>query len=294
MTAPHVSVVVPTRDKAPRLALTLACLAEQRDAPATEVVLVDDGCTDDTRAVAAAAPLPVVVVRGAERGRAAARNASAAAAAGENLVFLDDDVLVGSGFVAAHVAAAGPDRFVHGGLRELPSAERLLAELDGASAQQVRERRDALLAGTAGRRHRLVANALERAVAAMADGTLPDVAPWLGCVGANVSMSRGTWRAAGGFDEAYGLGWGCEDIELGMRLHRMGVRRVVTAEAAGIHLSHRRPDRWQQHDRNFRRLRSSYPVPSVEALPELLGPTGDPRRYAAAVREAERTGARPR
>lgn len=289
-----VSVVIPTRDKAPRLRLTLACLADQLGAPPAEVVVVDDGSTDGTAEVVAAATVPARLVQGGGGGRAAARNLGASAATGGYLVFLDDDILVGPGFVAAHVAAAGPDRFVHGRLRELASAERLVAELTGAGEEQVRARRDAVLAGTAGRGHRLFANALERGIEAMAGGALPDVAPWLGCVGANVAMPREAWLRAGGFDEAYGLVWGCEDLELGLRLHRAGLRREVCAAARGIHLSHRRPDRWEQHDRNLERFRLCHPIPSVEQLTRLLGPAGDPRVYVAAVRHAERPAGRAR
>jgi len=52
---PLASIVVPTRDKAPRLRLTLLCLAGQRDVGRFEVVVVDDGSRDHTRAVAAEA-----------------------------------------------------------------------------------------------------------------------------------------------------------------------------------------------------------------------------------------------
>ena len=50
-----VSVVVPTRNRARYLEVALASLRAQRGAPAHEVVVVDDGSTDDTRAVAAGA-----------------------------------------------------------------------------------------------------------------------------------------------------------------------------------------------------------------------------------------------
>jgi glycosyltransferase involved in cell wall biosynthesis len=289
--SPAVSVVIPSRDKADRLRLTLACLAGQTAAAELEVVLVDDGSRDQTRQVAAqaAAVLPLTVVDGGGRGRAAARNLGAARSLGRYLVFLDDDILVGPHFVAAHLAAAGADRFVHGRLRELAAADRLLAELTGRPADKVRQRCWAVLAGTAGHRYRVFGNALERAVEAMAAGTLPDVAPWLGCVGANVGMARSDWQRCGGFDEAFGLTWGCEDLELGLRLYRSGLRRVLAADAAGIHLTHRRPDRWDQHDRNFVRFRELHPIASVAELGHLLGPGGHPGRYAQAVLAATGT-----
>lgn len=287
---PEVSIVIPTRDKAPRLRLTLACLDRQQDAPPMEVVLVDDGSRDDTAQVAAAAGLPLRVVTGHGDGRAAARNLGASHSRAPYLVFLDDDIMVSPRFVAGHVAAAHPRRFVHGRLRELASADRLVRELDGAPAQQIRALRDQLFADQAGPRYRRFSNALERAVEAMADGSLPDVAPWLGCVGANVAMPRAAWLASDGFDERFGAIWGCEDLELGLRLHRAGLERYLAPDAAGVHLTHRRPDRWEQHERNLELFSRLHPIPAVTALTELLSSRGDPRRYVAMVA----SGAAPR
>jgi glycosyltransferase involved in cell wall biosynthesis len=281
------SVVIPTRDKASRLRLTLACLAGQAWVPAPEVVVVDDGSTDATPAVlaAAAADLPgLVVVPGGGGGRAVARNLGAGRAGGELLVFLDDDVLVGPGFLAAHRARARPDRFTHGRLRELPAAERLVAGLAGAAAGGARELRDALHAGgSRDPRHRLVANALERAVEAMSAGVLPDVAPWLGCVGANVSMPRAAWAALGGFDERFGRRWGCEDLELGLRLHAAGLCRQFAPDALGVHLTHPRPGRWAEHARSLDQLAALHPLAGVRALDALLSAAGDPHRYVEQV-----------
>jgi glycosyltransferase involved in cell wall biosynthesis len=280
---PEISVIIPTRDKAPRLRLTLACLAEQRDAPPTEVVLVDDGSKDNTAQVASAAGLPLRVVTGSGAGRATARNLGAARSRAPYLVFLDDDILVSPRFVAAHHAAARGDRFVHGRLRELVGADRLIAGLDGVSPAVIRARRQEVIAGTAGPLYRRFSNALERAVEGMADGSLPDVAPWLGCVGANVGMPRSAWQATGGFDERFGTRWGCEDLELGLRLHRAGIERHLAADALGIHLTHKRPDRWEQHAQNLELFARLHPIPAVTELPELLAQRGDPRRYVTAV-----------
>jgi len=101
-----VSVILRTRDEAPRLRLTLASLALEE----AEIVVVDDGSTDATAAVIAEAgrTMPVVPVRHATaQGRAAAANAGAAAATGDLLIFLDGDTLAGPGMVAAHRAAHG-------------------------------------------------------------------------------------------------------------------------------------------------------------------------------------------
>jgi GT2 family glycosyltransferase len=293
---PRASTIIASKDKAARLRLTLACLSGQAGVPAEvppQLIVVDDGTSADTRAVVAqaSADFDVVMVPGPRRGRAAARNAGARHATGDWLIFLDDDILVTAGFLAGHLAAAGDAVFGHGPLRELPAAERLLRDLDETDGAAIRAARDQLHSGALGPHFRLVANALERAIAGMADGTVDDVAPWLGCVGANVAMSRRAWDLAGGFDEDFGLTWGCEDLELGFRLHELGLRGVLVPEARGAHLSHPRSGRWEEHQENMGRFVRLHPVPSVMALPALLGRSGSPAAYAAAVRELCRSAA---
>ncbi|GII66808.1 hypothetical protein Skr01_68930 [Sphaerisporangium krabiense] len=292
-----VSVVIPTRDKASRLRLTLACLAGTDPADGlTEVVVVDDGSADATADVLAEAAerLPLRVVEGGGRGRAGARNLGAEHAEGGLLVFLDDDVLVGPRFVAEHYARFRPDRFVHGRLRELPAADHLVRTLDGAPYPDVRAARDLIHGGRSDNpRHRLKANALERAIEAMHGGDLPDAVPWLGCVGANVSMPRDLWERVGGFDAGFGEVWGCEDLELGLRLYQAGARRDLAPDALGVHLTHRRPARWDEHAANMDRFATLHPLPAVRELPTLLSASGDPTTYVTRVLTATRSTTPP-
>jgi GT2 family glycosyltransferase len=92
---PEVSLVICTRDRAAYLRACLAAVSAMRPAVAWELVLVDNGSSDDTPRVlaefAAAAAFPVTLVREARPGLAAARNAGVAAARGALLVFTDDD-----------------------------------------------------------------------------------------------------------------------------------------------------------------------------------------------------------
>ncbi|MER5307658.1 glycosyltransferase family 2 protein [Streptomyces sp. NPDC002773] len=288
------AVVVPTRGDHRRLRVTLACLAAQTDAPPHEVIVVDDNESDGRAALAGILAdvrdlLPLRSVPGPGRGRAAVRNAGAEAADAAWVVFLDADVVVGPRFLRAYADAVRPGVFLHGRMRELATAERLLTTLEGAGPAEIQRIAAELTAAPADARsrdplRRTMANALERAVEAMEAGTLPDVAGWLGFVGANSAVEKETWRSVGGFDEGFGRDWGCEDIEFGVRLHTAGLRRVLVPEAYGIHLSHARPGRWHQHGRNMERFALLHPLPAVRALTALLGPDGTPERYVAAVR----------
>jgi hypothetical protein len=92
--SPRVSVVTPAFDAAQTIGATVASVLGQtyRD---VELVVVDDGSTDSTAAIAEAHGEPVRVVRQENRGVAAARNRGIEAAAGELIAFCDaDDVLL--------------------------------------------------------------------------------------------------------------------------------------------------------------------------------------------------------
>ena len=88
---PAVTVVVPARDAAATLGATLEALAAQDLETAYEVIVVDDGSTDATAAIAESARLPVRVIRGPAEGPGSARNRGAEQARGRALAFTDAD-----------------------------------------------------------------------------------------------------------------------------------------------------------------------------------------------------------
>ena len=102
MSAPLVSAIVGVHNEERRLGECLASLLAQTYAP-LEVLVVDDGSTDGTVAVARAVA-GVRVVRRPHAGRAATLNAGAAEARGEIVLFLDGDLVFDPGYVAAMVA----------------------------------------------------------------------------------------------------------------------------------------------------------------------------------------------
>lgn len=121
--APLVTIVVITFDRGPSIRRCLATLVAQTHRP-LEVVVVDDGSTDDTAATveafAGTAPedVPVRLVRHAEnRGIGAARNTGIDAARGEYVAFTDDDGEARPDWIERLVgwAEREPDAWVFGG-----------------------------------------------------------------------------------------------------------------------------------------------------------------------------------
>jgi glycosyltransferase involved in cell wall biosynthesis len=105
VTTPVVSVVVPVLDAAGALPACLDCLAAQEGAPGYEVLVVDNGSTDATVAVAAGHPVGPRLLHEPVRGPYAARNTGIAAAEGRIVAFTDADCRPEPAWLAVGVAA---------------------------------------------------------------------------------------------------------------------------------------------------------------------------------------------
>ncbi len=87
---PRISVVIPTFNGAQRIGNCLAALQPQAERHDCEIVVVNDGSSDNTAKVVATYP-GVRLIHQANAGPAAARNRGAAASRGEIVLFTDDD-----------------------------------------------------------------------------------------------------------------------------------------------------------------------------------------------------------
>ena len=128
-----VSVIIPARNESRTIARLVTALLEQ--APAgwrVEVVLVDDGSTDDTVAVARAAGAHVLELgsRAGGGNPAVARNLGARFAAGDPLVFLDADCLPAPGWLGRVLAGHAAGAAVVGGALDLPPGLSPMARCD--------------------------------------------------------------------------------------------------------------------------------------------------------------------
>ncbi len=197
------------------LAETLAALMEQDIglAKSWEIVVVNDGSTDDTAeylAAAEAAPDSrlVVVSPGHNVGRAKARNLGARAAQGRFIVFLDDDIVAPSGLLAAHLELLLA-RDHCGTIGYAVTAERLV---DAPHFYYMDSRGTArLAAGPAPARYFVTQNA---------------------------AVPREAFLAIGGFDENFSA-YGFEDMEVAFRLEdEMGLRFRVLPSPVPSHVHH--------------------------------------------------------
>jgi GT2 family glycosyltransferase len=185
---PRVSVVVCTHNGAATIADCLEGVTTL-DYPEYEVVVIDDGSTDDTAAIAARFA-DVAIIRTENRGLSAARNTGLAHASGELVAYLDDDArpdpqwlryLARSFARTQHVGIGGPNI--------QPPAHSLMAR--------------AVAAGPGGPIHVLLTD------------TLAEHIP-----GCNMAFRREALRAVGGFDPRFRVAG--DDVDLCWRLQARG------------------------------------------------------------------------
>jgi glycosyltransferase involved in cell wall biosynthesis len=158
MTRLQASAIIPTYNHTRFVAAAVeSALAQTR--PPLEVIVVDDGSTDDTPAVLQSFAARVRAVRQPNRGVAAARNAGAALATGDVLAFLDaDDEWLPEKLESqiARLEAEPSLGLVHCGVEEVDAAGAVLGRrIDGLEGAAVEEelllfRRSVILGGGSG------------------------------------------------------------------------------------------------------------------------------------------------
>lgn len=285
---PDVSVVMTAHSKPERLALAIAGVMGQRGI-AHEFIIVADGASSGVmdRIARARQSHPIVLIETRNQGRAGARNTGAEAASAKVLVFLDDDILIENDFLRRHLTAQqkGPG-LVKGKLREVPGLMKVRDPQQGGIGCKPIDV-NALKNGSWTRDGiRSAANALEQAV----EHDVVKRVPWIASAGANLSVPRNIWADVGGFDTAYGVNWGLEDIDFGYSLHAKGIPITVCSEALGLHMSHARPARWEEQNRNWRRFLEKTANPEAEALRYLLAADGSLARFVEALDQIRHTG----
>lgn len=131
-TSPRVSVIIPAKNAAAYIGETIASALAQDGV--TEVIVVDDGSTDDTLAIVGAVHDPRLrVMKNDASGVSAARNLGAQRAHGDWLMFLDaDDRLRGDAVASLLAAAKAAPRavLVYGDYNTIDSAGRSIGRRD--------------------------------------------------------------------------------------------------------------------------------------------------------------------
>jgi len=118
---PAVSVIVPARNAEATIGRTLAALASQDLGEPFEVIVVDNGSSDATAEIAAAADGPVSLVRGSGGRAGEARNRGAQEARASALAFTDADCEPEPSWLREGLAALAGAELVQGAVRPDPA-----------------------------------------------------------------------------------------------------------------------------------------------------------------------------
>lgn len=245
-TSTTVSVIIPTHNRASLLPQMLAALVRQTYPPQLlEVVIIDDGSTDDTAAVAQNfTGLTLNYVAQKNLGATLARNLGAQHARGPWLIFMDDDIEL------------------------LPDSIAALIETLEGSQQTV-------VVGTL-----LAVDKMESTggmeVKTGPDGPIPAAyvtnIPATKCFTGLLGIHRDDFIALGMFQDPTG-GWpNWDDVDFGIRAERAGYRLMRNRKAEAIHhdLAATNLDaaakRWYRASESAVRLIQKYPD-LYEALP---------------------------
>ena len=140
MTAPEVSVVIPTHDRSHFLALTLASALWQENVD-LEVIVVDDGSRDATGEIVAALHDPRVrlIRHETPEGVSSARNDGIDEAGGAWVAFLDDDDLWAPAKLRAQLRAANGagSAWAYTGVVKIDERQRVIGGRPPPSPQEV-------------------------------------------------------------------------------------------------------------------------------------------------------------
>jgi glycosyltransferase involved in cell wall biosynthesis len=197
----RVSVVIPAYDNAAGLE---ECLIALLPGGAHEIIVVDDGSTDDTAAVAERVGVKVFRL-GRNSGAGAARNYGARQASGDVLLFVDSDV----------VAAADTVARVSRVFEERPEVSAVFGSYDAAP------RAPGLVSQFRNLLHHFVHQQGDREASTF----------WAGCG----AVRRQVFEESGGFDTG-SYTRAIEDIELGYRLRDAGHRILLDKDLEVTHL----------------------------------------------------------
>jgi cellulose synthase/poly-beta-1,6-N-acetylglucosamine synthase-like glycosyltransferase len=190
-----ISVIIPTFNGGSGLAPSIASLRRQTLQPC-EIIVVDDGSTDDTRAIAERAHalglVDTVICHGTRCGRSAAINAAARFASGELLLTVDADTVFEPDAVARLASIFSDPR------------------VGGASCNiAIRNEGDSIWTGL---------QSVEYLMSISAGRSILDVVGAIACLSGACSMyRRDVFMRQGGLDVGPG-----EDLEFSLRLRRLG------------------------------------------------------------------------
>ena len=250
-----ISVIITTFNWAYALRAVLNALVEQKTTYAFEIIVADDGSSDETakliRSIKNRVSIPILHIWQSNEGfRAAAiRNKAIVAAEGDYVVFLDGDCIPREDFIESHGQLAESKTFVAGN-RILLSQEFTLSALSKTLPLHQWSFWRWCIARLLGQCNRIFP------LISLPFGNMnfKTSSKWKGAKGCNLGIWKADLLKVNGWEENF-VGWGYEDSDLVIRLLRAGVQRKSGRfKVPVVHLWHPENDRSNERD-NWKRLK---------------------------------------
>ncbi len=217
----NLSVIIPTFNRCRSLERSLDALSEQTlSKDRYDIIIVSDGSNDETDAMVSTrmSHSDIIYLKQKNSGPSVARNYGVTHAPNELLVFVDDDIEPCHSFLQSHLAYHERDnRLVLIGPQSPPEMEKFSVWIDWE--------------------HQM----LERQYANFRAGVW-GVGP-NNLYSGNFSVRKNYMLDSGGFDPKFKRQ---EDVELGFRFEKLGLRFAFCPEAIGYHRPVRSFDSWLQ------------------------------------------------
>lgn len=265
------SVIIPTYNTAALLDYTLKSIIKQKlPRQNFEVIVCDDGSSDNSKQVVDSYRERLDIkhffqeTNGFQLARL--RNIGIHQAMGDVCIFVDTGILLDEYCLSAHVnlhkgsfrslAAIG---YVLGIDLANAVADKMEYEprinIENASITIAEFEKDSAWADPRDRHYKRYNDHIE---------SLP--APWVYFRGANISARRQHLIDAGMFDETFKGRWGCEDNDMGFRLHKKGVKIVLCRASKSLHYPQEkgRSRETEQGNQNCKYFLSKHNVPEIQ------------------------------
>ena len=269
-----ISVIIPTFNKSTRLKYCLKHLFACNNQYDIEIILINDGSNDETQNIINSMKkicpnnITFKSFNTLNKGRAVARNFGVEKSTKEILLFLDDDIIINEKVISMHIESHQMyiNRIVHGAIYNIPILKAF------SDLEKVPQCNSYLFAkyskiafefsdSTEYEISKLEKHSKKSKFEKLIQNEILNnrKCKWAGFVGANTSIRKELFLAAGGFDTNFGKYWGCEDLEFGYRLNNLyKCNFIYNTFTKSYHLDHYEFNRKLEHDFNMNYFMSKY------------------------------------
>jgi len=243
------SVIIPTYNRLKELNFTLNSLTEQITEHIFEVIVADDGSTEDAKGLVEnfIGKLNIRYCFQEDKGfrAAAARNMGIKLAEGDICIFVDNGIALHPAAVNTHIETHLTESspcvvigYIYGFNTEKGREDEIKSIIDNKTLEEA----ISIL------HNRQIGDVREYMYRELGEEINNWPAPFVVCWSGNLSVSRNVLLSIGMYDE-YFTSWGNEDDDLGLSLFRNKIQFVLARSASSIHYPHPKMHEW---DTNWR------------------------------------------